>query len=183
MLANGNWFMAWLNTGDSSPSCLLVSSIQLRSRNNDRFSVIEFQWLVWDGDSCWLPGWRLVQILSHRDAGAAGHSLPQCHPLLGQSWIKPSTTPNLHVHLLSLSPVNSEVPVQCFMQRTRASSLPPPKVLHIPPSSSPGYLIVLPKRHLPLGNPSSAITTGPVATEEPSVGTLSSPAPVGAGQH
>lgn len=47
---SGNWFMAWLNVGDSSPPCLLVSSIQLRSRSDDRFSVTEFLWLMWDGD-------------------------------------------------------------------------------------------------------------------------------------
>lgn len=48
--------------------------------------------------------------------------------------------------------------------------LRPPKVLHIPPSSSPGYLRALPQQHLPLGNPSSAITTSPGERRSPAWG-------------
>lgn len=64
-----------------------------------------------------------MQLLSHRDAGAGCLSLPQCHPLLVQSWIKPSTTPSLHVHLLlSPPPVNTKVTVQQFGQAHPPSS-------------------------------------------------------------
>lgn len=82
----------------------------------------------------------MVQVLSHRDAGPGGLSLPQCHPLLGKSWIKPSTTPSLHIHLLlSPSPVNTKVSVQQFMQQAHPPSSqasPHSTVLIWPPEST-----------------------------------------------
>lgn len=73
----------------------------------------------------------------------------------------------------SSPPFTSSSEHQGHSSTARAASkhiLHPPKVLHIPPSSSSAYLRALPQHHLPLRNPSSAITTSPAERRSPAWG-------------